>query len=387
MDLTTRYLGLTLKNPLIASASPLTSDLGNLRRLEDYGAAAVVLPSIFEEQIEAEEAETERLTTFRGESFPEALSYFPPAVQYSIGAQAYLEKLRRAREAIAIPVIASLNGVSRTGWCDYARLVEQAGANAIELNAYFVPSDLSLTGAEVENLYLHVVKAVKSAVSIPVAVKLSPYFSAPGWMAMQLAKAGADGLVLFNRFYQPDIDLMALGLKRDIELSRSAEIRLPLLWICAVAAATQRCPARPPMTRPTGRPCHTCSVSRTNRSIDVRRLLFIVVMLLTACSALSALLMAANVPASRRRPASKHGTIRLVILILARLAISSTKLSRTWKHLRAGRMANARSFRRDCATAATIPPIRCLRGSRRGRSRTPRRVRRFAAALTGSARR
>jgi dihydroorotate dehydrogenase (fumarate) len=235
MDLTTRYLGLTLKNPLVASASPLTSDLGNLRRLEDCGAAAIVLPSIFEEQIEAEEAEAERLTTSKGESFPEALSYFPAAVSYSIGPQAYLENLRRAREAIAIPVIASLNGISRSGWCDYARLVETAGANAIELNAYFVPSDLSLTGAEVENLYLDVVRAVKSAVSIPVAVKLSPYFSAPGRMAIALAEAGADGLVFFNRFCQPDIDLATLRLKRDIELSRPTEIRPSLLWIGVLA--------------------------------------------------------------------------------------------------------------------------------------------------------
>ena len=235
MDLTTRYLGLTLKNPLVASASPLTSDLGNLRRLEDCGAAAVVLPSIFEEQIEAEEAETERLTTFSGESFPEALSYFPAAVNYSIGPQAYLENLRRAREAVAIPVIASLNGISRSGWCDYARLVEQAGASAIELNAYFVPSDLSLTGGEVEHLYLDPLRSVKSAVSIPIAVKLSPYFSAPGRMAIALAEAGADGLVFFNRFYQPDIDLTALRLQRDIELSRPAEIRLPLLWIGVLA--------------------------------------------------------------------------------------------------------------------------------------------------------
>ena len=235
MDLTTRYLGLTLKNPLVASASPLTSDLGNLRRLEDCGAAAVVLPSIFEEQIEAEAAEIERLTSFRGESFPEALSYFPATIGYSTGPQCYLENLRRAREAIAIPVIASLNGISRSGWCDYARLVEKAGANAIELNAYFVPSDLSLSGAEVENLYFDVVRSVKSAVSIPIAVKLSPYFSAPGRMAISLAGAGADGLVLFNRFYQPDIDLTALRLQRDIELSSPAEIRLPLLWIGALA--------------------------------------------------------------------------------------------------------------------------------------------------------
>jgi dihydroorotate dehydrogenase (fumarate) len=235
MDLTTRYLGLVLKNPLVASASPMTSDLGNLRRLEDYGAAAVVLPSIFEEQIEAEEAETERLTTFRGESFSEGLSYFPAAVNYTTGPQVYLENLRRARAAVDIPVIASLNGISRSGWCGYARMVEKAGANAIELNLYFVPSDLSLDGAEVEKLYLEVVRSIKSAVSIPLAVKLSPYFSAPGRMAMLLAEAGADGLVLFNRFYQPDIDLTGLRLKRDIELSRPAEIRLSLLWIGVLA--------------------------------------------------------------------------------------------------------------------------------------------------------
>jgi dihydroorotate dehydrogenase (fumarate) len=220
---------------LVASASPLTADLGNLRQLEDCGTAAVVLPSIFEEQIEAEEAEAERLTILRSESFPEALSYFPAAVNYSIGPQAYLDHLRRAREAVDIPVIASLNGISRSGWCEYARLVEQAGANAIELNAYFVPSDLSLTAAEVEHLYLDLVRSVKSAVSIPIAVKLSPYFSAPGRMAVALAEAGADGLVLFNRFYQPDIDLTRLRLERDIELSRPAEIRLPLLWIGVLA--------------------------------------------------------------------------------------------------------------------------------------------------------
>jgi dihydroorotate dehydrogenase (fumarate) len=235
MDLTTRYLGLTLKNPLVASASPLTGDLGNLRRLEDFGAAAVVLPSIFEEEIEAEEAESERLTIARGESFAEALSYFPAAIGSGVGPHAYLDLIRRAREAVAIPVIASLNGISPAGWRDYARLVEEAGASAIELNAYFIPSDLSLSGREIESRYVDMLKSVKAAVAIPVAVKLSPYFSAPGYMAIALAEAGADGLVLFNRFYQPDIDLPALRLQRDLELSRPAEIRLALLWIGVLA--------------------------------------------------------------------------------------------------------------------------------------------------------
>jgi dihydroorotate dehydrogenase (fumarate) len=235
MDLTTRYLGLTLKNPLVASASPLTGDLGNLRRLEDCGAAAVVLPSIFEEAIEAEAAEAERLTIAHGESFAEALSYFPAAIGYGPGPHAYLDLIRRAREAVAIPVIASLNGISHAGWRDYARLVEEAGASAIELNAYFIASDLSLSGREIEIRYIETLKSVKGAVAIPVAVKLPPYFSALGHMAMALAETGADGLVLFNRFYQPDIDLPALRLQRDLELSRPAEIRLPLLWIGVLA--------------------------------------------------------------------------------------------------------------------------------------------------------
>jgi dihydroorotate dehydrogenase (fumarate) len=235
MDLTTRYLGLTLKNPVIASASPLTRDLDNIRRLEDCGAAGIVLPSIFEEEIEAEAAQAQRLTTAHGESYAEALSYFPAGIGYGTGSHGYLELIRRARESVAIPVIASLNGAGRSGWHDYAKLVEEAGASAIELNLYFVPSDLSLTGVQVESLHLDVLKSVKAAATIPVAVKVGPYFSAPGNMAMALSEAGADGLVLFNRFYQPDIDLTALRLVRDLELSRPAEIRLPLLWIGLLA--------------------------------------------------------------------------------------------------------------------------------------------------------
>src|SRR5271166_6936087 len=180
MDLAMTYLGFKLKNPLIASASPLTLDLDNIRRLEDYGAAAVVLPSIFEEQIEAEAAEIERLTAAPSESFAEALSYFPAGIGNWSEPRQYLDIIRRAREAVAIPVIASLNGISPAGWRDYARMVEQAGASAIELNTYFIPSDLRLSGSQVEDAYLHTLKALKAAISIPVTLKLSPYFSAFG---------------------------------------------------------------------------------------------------------------------------------------------------------------------------------------------------------------
>jgi dihydroorotate dehydrogenase (fumarate) len=235
MDLTTRYLGFALKNPLIASSSPLTRDLDNIRRLEDCGAAAIVLPSIFEEQIEAEAMEIERLTAVPGESFAEALSYFPAAIGERREPHRYLETIRRAREAVAIPIIASLNGISPSGWRHYVGLVEQAGASAIELNAYFIPSDLRLSGAQVEAAYLDVLKAVKAAASVPVAVKLSPYFSALGHVVRALDAAGADGFTLFNRFYQPDIDLVRLRLKPDISLSRPSEIRLPLLWIGVLA--------------------------------------------------------------------------------------------------------------------------------------------------------
>ena len=235
MDLTTAYLGFKLKNPLIASSSPLTLDLDNIRRLEDCGAAAVVLPSIFEEQIEAEAMEIERLTTAPSESFAEALSYFPAAIGNWSEPRHYLDIIRRAREAVAIPVIASLNGISPAGWRDYARMVEQAGASAIELNAYFIPSDLRLSGSQVEDAYLDTLKAVKAATSIPVALKLSPYFSALGDVIRALDAAGADGFTLFNRFYQPDIDLAQLRLQPEISLSHPAQIRLPLLWIGVLA--------------------------------------------------------------------------------------------------------------------------------------------------------
>jgi len=234
MDLTTRYLGLTLKNPLIASASPIGLELGNIRQLEDSGAAAVILPSIFEEQIEQEAEEALRLTYAAADN-SEALSYFPAAAAYPIGPHQYLDLIRRARAAVDIPVIASLNGVTAAGWADYARHAEAAGASAIELNVYSVPSDLSLSGGQVEQQHFDVLRRVKDAVTVPVAMKLSPYFSAAGHLVRSLDEAGADGFVLFNRFYQPDIDLTTLQSQRDLVLSHRDEIRLPLLWIGVLA--------------------------------------------------------------------------------------------------------------------------------------------------------
>jgi dihydroorotate dehydrogenase (fumarate) len=231
MDLTTTYMGLALRNPLIASASPLNGDIGNLRALEDHGAGAVVLPSIFEEQIAAEQREVEARTRVAATGFAEAQSYFPAPDNYGFGAERYLEIVRRSKEAVGIPVIASLNCTTPAGWADYARAIEQAGADAIELNVYFIPADLTMTGDEVEHRYVDVLRVVKTATTMPVAVKLSPYFSAMGDMARQLTNAGAGALVLFNRFYQPDIDVATLRLSMEVQLSTPAEMRLPLLWI------------------------------------------------------------------------------------------------------------------------------------------------------------
>jgi dihydroorotate dehydrogenase (fumarate) len=235
MDLTTRYMGLELKNPLVASASPLNADLGHLRRLEDAGAAAVILPSLFEEEIAAEAARYDRLTSISAESFPEAQSYFPAPTDGGAGAHAYLDLVRRATAALDIPVIASLNGTTDEGWISYARSMEDAGAKGLELNVYFIPADLTLTGTEVEQRYVDILRHVRATISIPVAMKLSPYFSAVGNMALALERAGADALVLFNRFYQPDVDLGQLALLNDLQLSRPNEIRLPLLWLALLS--------------------------------------------------------------------------------------------------------------------------------------------------------
>ena len=232
MDLSTRYLGLSLKTPLVVSACPLGLDVGNIRKAEDLGAGAIVLPSIFQEDIENEIEEIEHLAALAD---AEALSYFSGRLTENTGPKNYLDLIHKARAAVDMPVIASLNGTSKAGWIDYAKQMQEAGASALELNTYFLPTDLSLSGPEVESRTIDILKAVKAAVTIPVAIKLSPYFSSPGHMVKQLDQAGADGFVLFNRFYQPDIDLEELTVQRDLTLSNCSEIRLPLLWIAALA--------------------------------------------------------------------------------------------------------------------------------------------------------
>jgi dihydroorotate dehydrogenase (fumarate) len=235
MDLTTRYLGLTLKSPVVAGASPLTGEPDNIRRLEDAGAGAVVLPSIFEEQIEEEEQLLESLMTIGADRYSEALTYFPSNACFGVTPGRYLEVIHRATEIVDIPVIASLNGSTARGWTRYAREIEDAGADALELNVYFIAADPEMSGINVEARYLDILKAVKKTVKIPVSIKISPYFSSIHHMATQLVDAGADGLVLFNRLYQPDIDLARLTLTPTVELTSSSEIRLPLLWIRILA--------------------------------------------------------------------------------------------------------------------------------------------------------
>lgn len=239
IDLTTTYLGLELKNPLVASASPLSEQVANVRRMEDAGAGAVVMYSLFEEQLRAERAAAEALVDLGSESFSEALGYFPMREAYHAGPARYLETLRASVAATDIPIIASLNCETEEGWSEYPGLMQDAGAAALELNVYFIPADGLLSGEEVEQRYLRILETVKRAVSIPVAIKLNPYFSSFGHMARRLAAAGADGLVLFNRFYQPDFDLDKLEVLPNLNLSTPAEIRLSLLWL---AALNQRVP-------------------------------------------------------------------------------------------------------------------------------------------------
>lgn len=231
MDLSTTYLGLKLKNPIVPSSSPLSRHVSTLRRMEDAGAAAVVLYSLFEEEIRMESKTLNEYLTQGTEIYPESITFFPEAPSYRmIGPDAYLNHIARAKEALDIPVIASLNGVSTGGWIEYARLIEEAGADALELNIYYIPTNPELTGAEVEEIYLNVLRDVKASVQIPIALKLSPYFSSMANMASRLDDAGADGLVLFNRFYQPDLDLNALEVVPNLVLSDSDELRLPLRW-------------------------------------------------------------------------------------------------------------------------------------------------------------
>jgi dihydroorotate dehydrogenase (fumarate) len=234
MDLKTTYLGLELKHPIVASASPLSRTLEGIRRLEDAGASAIVLFSLFEEQIQYEQDSLDYLTEVGTETFAESLTYFPAVKEYRIGPDAYLELIRAATKAVDIPIIASLNGVTNAGWTEYAREMIEAGAKAIELNIYYIPADIKITGREVEEHYLSIVKAVRGNIKAPIAVKLSPFFSSMGEMAVRLVDAGANGLVLFNRFYQPDFDLDELEVIPDMELSTASEIRLPLLWIAVL---------------------------------------------------------------------------------------------------------------------------------------------------------
>lgn len=232
MDLTTTYLGLTLRSPLVPSAAaPLSEDIDNIRRMEDAGAGAVVLHSLFEEQLVQEKFELHHHLTYGTESFAESLSYFPEPETFHVGPELYLEHIRQAKAAVQIPIIASLNGYTPGGWVEYAGLMQQAGADAIELNIYYVPTDPNVTSAEVEENYINILRAVKAEVAIPVAIKLSPFFSNMANMARRLDAVGADALVLFNRFYQPDIDLENLEVYPHLLLSSPADSRLPLRWI------------------------------------------------------------------------------------------------------------------------------------------------------------
>jgi dihydroorotate dehydrogenase (fumarate) len=234
MDLKTSYLGLDLKHPIVASASPLSKTVDGIRRLEDSGASAVVLFSLFEEQIRFENESFDFLSEAGTESFAESLSYFPPVQDYRVGPEGYLDLIRQASAACDIPIIASLNGVTPLGWIEYARLMADAGAKAIELNIYYIPANIRTSGRDVEQVYIDVVKSVRDMISVPIAVKLSPFFSSMGEMAVRLVDAGADGLVLFNRFYQPDFNLEELEVYPDLQLSNPNEIRLPLLWIAVL---------------------------------------------------------------------------------------------------------------------------------------------------------
>lgn len=246
MDLSTTYMGIPLKNPVVMSASPLSKELDTLLQVEDAGASAVVMYSLFEEQIEGEEEALEHFLTRGTESYQEALTYFPQVGDYRRGPEEYLEHLAKAKEAVEIPIVGSLNGTATGGWVDYAKKIQEAGADALELNVYYIATDGGLSAGEVEQRYVDVLSAVRESVTIPLAVKIGPFFSSLSNVARRLDEAGADALVLFNRFYQPDIDLENLEVKPDLKLSTPFEMRLPLRWIailhgrvqCSLAATT-----------------------------------------------------------------------------------------------------------------------------------------------------
>jgi dihydroorotate dehydrogenase (fumarate) len=230
-DLSTTYLGMKLKNPLVASASPLSKKVENVKQLEDAGLAAVVMYSLFEEQITHESHALDYFLNRGSESYAEAMTYFPEMESYNIGPDSYLNLVNKIKAAVDIPVIGSLNGISTGGWIDYAKQIEQAGADALELNIYYIPTDVKIISKELEDAQVELVANVKKQLSIPLAVKLSPYYTALPAFAKRLCDAGADGLVLFNRFYQPDIDTETLEVIPSLNLSDSNDLRLPLRWI------------------------------------------------------------------------------------------------------------------------------------------------------------
>jgi dihydroorotate dehydrogenase (fumarate) len=231
MNLHTTYMGLELKSPIVVSACTLSEEVSNIIQMEDAGAGAVVLFSLFEEQIKKERAQYDAIVSSTSNIFAEASDFFPDLDEYHRGADQYLEIIRQAKEQVNIPIIASLNGISSEGWISYAQQMEQAGADGLEINIFFIPADVHLSTAAVEHRYLNIIDEVKNTVKIPVAVKLNPYFSAMGNMAKRMQEYGAKALVLFNRFYQPDFDINQLSLLHNLQYSESNEIRLPLLWI------------------------------------------------------------------------------------------------------------------------------------------------------------
>ncbi len=239
MDLTTRYLGLSLAHPLMPGASPMVDDLGLVRRLEDAGAAAIVMHSLFEEQITQGQLAAHSGIEANAESSAEATSYFPHASVFALGPESYLEQIRRIRAAVAVPVIASLNGTTPGGWLEYARLVEEAGAHALELNVYSVPTDPGASATDVEDRVVEIVRTVRGEVRIPLAVKLSPFYSSLPNLVRRIEEAGADGLVLFNRFYQPDIDPERLEVTRALQLSDSTELLLRVRWLAILSWQTK----------------------------------------------------------------------------------------------------------------------------------------------------
>lgn len=233
-DLTTRYMGLSLRTPLVVSANPLSQKVENIVAMEDAGAGAVVMFSLFEEQIRQESARFELIDSITTNASAESESFFGDLQDYAVGTSRYIELIRQAKERVDMPVIASLNGVTPEGWIEYAREIEQAGADGLEINIYFIPADTNMTSETVEQRYVEIVKLVRETISIPIAVKMNPYFSSIGNIAHRLQIAGADALVLFNRFYQPDLDIEELVVVPNLDLSVRSEIRLPLLWIAVL---------------------------------------------------------------------------------------------------------------------------------------------------------